>query len=177
MADEKGLLEVDFITIGTIGPPGKRVFHLQAMQDKLLVTVIIEKVQAIAISEGIVTLLDTITEEFGKTTPEVDLADFDFELKEPILPIFRVGQIGLGYDETSDGVLMLLSELLIEEQEDDPQVLRLLASRKMMRALSEHTGNVVEQGRPICPHCDQPIDSDGHFCPKSNGNRKPVPWA
>jgi uncharacterized repeat protein (TIGR03847 family) len=177
MADEKGLLEVDFITIGTIGAPGKRVFHLQAMGGEILVTVIIEKVQAIAISEGIITLFDTITEEFGKATPEIDLADYDFEMKEPILPLFRVGQIGLGYDDTSDGVLMLLSELLLEEQEEAPRELRLLASRELMRALSEHTGNVIEQGRPICPHCDQPIDPEGHFCPKSNGNRKPVAWA
>jgi hypothetical protein len=33
MAAEYELDQVDFITVGTIGPPGQRVFHLQAAKE------------------------------------------------------------------------------------------------------------------------------------------------
>jgi uncharacterized repeat protein (TIGR03847 family) len=46
-----------------------------------------------------------------------------------------------------------------------------------MRALADYAMRVVEGGRPICGNCGRPIDPEGHFCPKSNGHRKPVPWA
>ena len=36
---------VDFITVGTIGPKGQRIFHLQGGKDKQLVSLIIEKEQ------------------------------------------------------------------------------------------------------------------------------------
>jgi len=32
---------------------------------------------------------------------------------------------------------------------------------------------VVAQGRPVCPLCGQPMDPDGHFCPRANGHPRP----
>jgi predicted amidophosphoribosyltransferase len=29
----------------------------------------------------------------------------------------------------------------------------------------------VAAGRPICSMCGQPIDPEGHFCPRKNGHR------
>jgi 5-methylcytosine-specific restriction endonuclease McrA len=31
---------------------------------------------------------------------------------------------------------------------------------------------VVAAGRPTCQFCGQPIDPDGHICPRSNGHKK-----
>jgi len=30
---------------------------------------------------------------------------------------------------------------------------------------------VAGQGRPICGNCGEPIDPEGHFCPKRNGHK------
>lgn len=177
MSDEIELESVDLITIGTIGPPGKRVFHLQAQRDETLLTLIIEKEQAAAIADGIATLLDQIKEQFEIETPEVDASAFDLELREPIQPLFRVGQIGLGYDAENDRLVLIAAELLPDDAPQQPRLVRLSATREQMRALIGHVRAVVAAGRPICGNCGQPIDPEGHFCPRSNGHRKPVAWA
>jgi uncharacterized repeat protein (TIGR03847 family) len=177
MPDNIELDAVDHITIGTIGPPGERVFHLQAREDETLVTLTIEKFQAEAIANSIETLLEKIGEEYGRETPEERASTLDFALHEPILPVFRVSQIGLGYDEDDDRLYIVVREMLPEEELQEPRTARFGATREQMRALAEHAHEVVAQGRPICGNCGEPIDPDGHFCPKSNGHRKPVAWA
>jgi uncharacterized repeat protein (TIGR03847 family) len=174
MAEEIELNSIDFITIGTIGPPGERIFHLQAMRERQLVTLTIEKEQAAALAEGILSILKEIHEKFDLTTIEKSEGDLDLELQEPILPLFRVAQMGLGYDNTQDRLILFLNELLPEDATEEPRVVRLAATRLQMRVLAEHTQGVVSGGRPMCGNCGQPIDPEGHFCPKSNGHKKPV---
>lgn len=151
---------VDFITVGTIGPKGQRMFHLQAGKDKQLVSLIIEKEQAWALSEAIRELIDDLAKRFtGRETPEVDMTGFDMDLREPIEPIFRVAQMGLGYDEDRDMVVLVAQELVVPEGEDDeeenadpdliePGVVRMWCSRDQMRALSTHAMATVQAGRP-----------------------------
>jgi uncharacterized repeat protein (TIGR03847 family) len=174
MADEYELGPVDFVTVGTIGPPGQRVFHLQARQDDALLTLIIEKEQASALADTILALIEKIQEDLGLKTDEVSLQGFDLDLHEPVLPVFRVAQMGLGYDDDKDILILVLSELLPEDALTEPRSARIVATRAQMQALALHTQIVVGQGRPICGNCGRPIDPDGHFCPKSNGHRKPV---
>lgn len=177
MSDNFELDAVDFITISTIGPPGKRVFHLQAGDEETLLTLTIEKFQASAIADSIMALFEQLEEEYHITTPEVDPARYDLELREPIQPAFRVGQMGLGYDGTVDQIYIILNELESESSLGTPRTARIGATREQMRALVDHARDVVEQGRPICGNCGQPMDPEGHFCPKSNGHRKHVSWA
>ena len=33
---------------------------------------------------------------------------------------------------------------------------------------------LVAAGRPACPFCQQPIDPEGHICPRANGYRRPL---
>jgi uncharacterized repeat protein (TIGR03847 family) len=174
MADEYEFGSVDFITVGTIGPPGQRVFHLQAKQDDDLLTLTIEKEQASALADTILALIEKIQEELGLTLDEVNPQKFDLDLLEPILPVFRVAQMGLGYDDDADVLVLVVSELLPEDAATEPRSARIVATRAQMQALALHTQDVVGQGRPICGNCGRPIDPDGHFCPKSNGHKKPV---
>ena len=46
MSSEYEFDSTDFITVGTIGPPGERIFHLQAGEGDHILTLIIEKEQA-----------------------------------------------------------------------------------------------------------------------------------
>jgi len=145
---------VDFITVGTIGPKGQRIFHLQGGKDKQLVSLIIEKEQAFALSEAIREMLDDLEERHpdpDKSKP-VDLSTIDMELREPIEPVFRVAQMGLGYDEDHDMVVLVAQELVVPEEDTDPtlidpSIVRMWCSREQMRTLSLHTLEVVQAGR------------------------------
>jgi uncharacterized repeat protein (TIGR03847 family) len=161
---------VSHITADAIGEPGQRTFYLQASQQDLLVTLVLEKEQVHALAVSINQML----EELSKRHPASDadtqtIGPYDLTLREPIEPVFRVGQLGLGYDEESD-MLILVAQELAEEQEE-MSATRFWATRAQMRALSEHSRQVVQSGRPTCPLCGQPIDPGGHFCPRRNGHQ------
>lgn len=174
MANEFELDSVDFITIDTIGPPGERIFHLQAGRQEVLVTLIIEKEQAAALAASIVTMLEDIEKKLNVSTQEIGLAHIDMDLREPILPMFRVGQIGLGYNSEQDRIVLLLNELQAEDAVSEPRTAHLTTTREQIKALAERTQEVVAGGRPICGNCGWPIDPDGHFCPKSNGHKREI---
>lgn len=169
---------VSRITIGTTGPPGQRIFLMQASQDASIVTLKLEKEQARVLANAILELLEDLDEKYPRSYSKVDEPlSSDLMLQEPMDPIFVVGQIGLGYDQDQDLVVLVIQEIQVEEDTiESPATARFWATRPQVKALSEHTLEVVEQGRPICPLCDSPIDPDGHFCPKSNGHEKPQ-WA
>jgi uncharacterized repeat protein (TIGR03847 family) len=146
---------VDFITVGTIGPKGQRMFHLQAGKDKQLVSLIIEKEQAWALSEALRELIEDLDKRYPEASDVpagTDLSAMDMDLREPIEPLFRVAQMGLGYDEERNMVVLVAQELVaLEEGADpdlvDPGVVRMWGSRIQMRALSQYTMEIVQQGR------------------------------
>ncbi len=162
---------VSRITVDAIGPPGQRVFLLQASQGTETITLKIEKEQAHVLARSVEQLLDELAERFPRPISKMEepLAS-ELMLREPIEPLFAVGQMGLGYDESEDAVVLVVQELTPEEEAHNARIARFWAMRSQMRALSRHALDVASQGRPICPLCNRPIDPDGHFCPKSNGH-------
>jgi uncharacterized repeat protein (TIGR03847 family) len=165
-----------FVTIGTIGPPGRRTFYLQASQGSAVVSLIIEKEQARALSESLDQLLEALDKRYPQPAGTAQDVSYDMALLQPVNPLWRVGQMGLGYDEKADLIILVAQELIFEEEDElqEPEAVRLTGTRQQMRALSQHAASIVEQGRPLCPLCGNPMDPDGHFCPPSNGHRKPV---
>jgi uncharacterized repeat protein (TIGR03847 family) len=164
------LKPVDRITVDTFGPPGQRVFNLQAS----LVTLIFEKEQARALASGLLRLLDQLETDRPEDHAEVDeILATQMELQYPPEDEFRIGQIGIGFDEDSDYVVIIAYELAVEEDQD-VGVARFWATREQARALAQHALEVVEAGRPSCPLCGEPMDPEGHFCPRSNGHGKAI---
>jgi uncharacterized repeat protein (TIGR03847 family) len=171
------LLEFDIkpvlkITTDAIGEPGKRVFYLQAQSDDQLVTLIIEKQQVQSLAIGV----EQFLQDLQRQHPDIPQASPDYTesemcLEKPIDPAFRVGQLGLGYDEEADLLILVARELSNEETEEEAgSVARFWCTRSQIRALCHWGLEVASRGRPICGNCGQPIDKDGHFCPKSNGH-------
>src|SRR5664279_1092595 len=115
---EIDLNPVDFITVGTVGPKGQRVFHLQAGKGDQIVSLIIEKEQAWALSEAIRELVQDLEQRFP-IGESVDLSNFNMELRDPIEPMFRVAQMGLGYDEDRRMVVLVAQELVATEEDAD----------------------------------------------------------
>lgn len=142
---------VDFVTIGTVGPKGRRVFHLQAGQGSRLITLTIEKQQAQALSEAVEEMLEDLNQKNpGLPEADVNLSRWNMNLRDPIDPLFRVAQMGLGYDEERNLVVLVAQELVVTEEENiepEPQIVRLWATREQMRAVSVHTQQVIRQGR------------------------------
>ncbi|MFL5727250.1 MAG: DUF3090 family protein [Chloroflexota bacterium] len=59
-----------------------------------------------------------------------------------------------------------------DEDEDDlegPDVLRVRVSAAVARSFVERAARVVASGRLPCPLCGQPLDPEGHICPRRNG--------
>ncbi len=159
----------DHLTVGTIGEPGRRTFFLQAGRGLELVTMICEKEQMRALGEGLLSLLDQIAEVFQRPTADPD-EPVDFDLIHPIVPAWRVAQLGVGYDEDEDVIVIVVQELV--ERGEQPELARFIITREHARALAHHVLQVVAAGRPSCPLCGQPLDPGGHFCPPSNGHGK-----
>ncbi|MCJ7708845.1 MAG: DUF3090 domain-containing protein [Anaerolineales bacterium] len=170
---EYDLNPVTRITTGVIGTPGKRVFYLQARKDEQLVTLIVEKQQIQALAIGVEQFLADLQRRFPNLVEaSVEYEPEQMELGSPIDPAFRVGHLGLGYDEASDRLVLVARE--IEAEGDDPEkavVARFWATRSQVRAFCRWGLELVNQGRPICGNCGEPIDPEGHFCPKRNGHK------
>ena len=161
---------VSRITTDAIGPPGQRVFYLQARQARKVVTLIVEKEHIAALAEAADRLLLMLAD--GDPEHIVDASDLleqSMDLDWPLEPLFRVGHLALGYDEVGGNLVIVCYELVAEDEE--PSVARFWVTPKQMRALSVRGQDVVAAGRPICPMCGQPIDPEGHFCVRKNGHR------
>ncbi|MFQ5399445.1 MAG: DUF3090 domain-containing protein [Anaerolineae bacterium] len=169
MARHIELNPVSHLTIGTIGPPGKRTFYLQGRQGTQTISLMIEKEQAALLANSVHALVAELEEKYPANPRETgDPVWMDMRLEEPVEPLFRVGHMGLGYNEESDQVVLVAYELV--EEGEEPNVVSFWTSRAQVQALVQHTREVVKAGRPICGNCGQPIDPDGHFCPQRNGH-------
>lgn len=155
------------INTGAIGEPGHRVFYLQGRQGTSLVTLQAEKEQINSLSSGIRELL----EKLGDHLPEEGgVGVMNSSLEEPLEPLFRIGQLGLGYDQEHDLLVIVAYEATVEENPDSVNVVRFWAGREQMASLAGQAANAVAGGRPVCVLCGKPIDPEGHFCPRRNGH-------
>jgi uncharacterized repeat protein (TIGR03847 family) len=170
---EIDLQPVTHLTTDAIGPAGKRVFYLQGWQDQRTITLIVEKVQIQSLALGVEQFLSEVKEKF----PHLDDSRSDFveekmHIQPPVDPLFRVGELGLGYDTEHDQVVLVARELRVEGQEDEEgRVVRFWCTRSQIHAMSLWGLQVASSGRPLCPQCGEPMDPEGHFCPKRNGHK------
>jgi uncharacterized repeat protein (TIGR03847 family) len=173
---ELDLNPVQHITADAIGQPGARVFYLQAWRetDPQPVTVIIEKIQLQSLALGIEQMITELARQ--KTKLAVPSADFDpdkMRINPPVDPLFRAGEMGIGYDADHDRIVILAREVVMEgEDPEGASSVRLWCNRRQARQLAAWAAEVVNRGRPICPQCGEPMDPEGHFCPKKNGHKK-----
>jgi uncharacterized repeat protein (TIGR03847 family) len=93
-------------------------------------------------------------------------------IQPPVDPLFRVGELGLAYDADQDLLILVAREVQGEGIEpEEAGVARFWCSRSQLRALAKWGLEITGRGRPICPQCGEPMDPEGHFCPKRNGHK------
>ncbi|AXT85621.1 DUF3090 domain-containing protein [Aeromicrobium sp. A1-2] len=182
----------DRLVVGTVGQPGERTFFLQARAGKQLVSVALEKEQSAALAERIEEVLDELMAQDGNPysvpalTPE-GLVDND-PLDQPVEEQFRAGAMGLGWDPSTAQIVIEafpiveidaddldLGELDLEEIDvveiEPTEVMVVRIPVGTARAFAKRTREVVGAGRPICPLCRIPMDSDEHVCELPDGFR------
>jgi uncharacterized repeat protein (TIGR03847 family) len=165
--------EVDTFTAAAIGEPGSRTFYLHARAGQQRVTVKCEKQQVTAIAQYLRRVLSDLPPPEDRPLP--------FDLHDPGEQSFVLGPIGLGYDRGNDRLLVQLEELVpaaledeeeeeTEREEDDTDRghVRLYMTRSQAAAFCDHADELVAAGRPNCQWCGNPIDPDGHPCPRMN---------
>jgi uncharacterized repeat protein (TIGR03847 family) len=173
MTEEIDLQPVTHITTDAIGLPGKRVFYIQGWQAGQTVTLIVEKIQIQSLAVGLEQFLSEVQQKF----PDLQDAPADFSedimhIQPPVDPLFRVGELGLGYDADQDLVVLVARELLAEDQEpEQARVVRFWCTRAQIRAMCHWGMEIASRGRPLYPQCGEPMDPEGHFCPKKNGHK------
>ena len=174
--------------VGTVGEPGQRTFFLQARAGTRLTSVALEKEQVVALAERVDEMLDEIVRTSAGDSPvpavsPVEMDDSD-PLEQPIEEEFRVGTMTLAWDNSAEQVVLEIfsTESAVEEDEqgeaeEDPEdeaaeVLEVHLSAASARAFAKRAGSVVAAGRPSCPFCGNPLDPQGHICPRANGFRR-----
>ena len=175
---------------GTIGQPGNRAFFLQAREGARIVSVSLEKIQVAALAERLGRLLFELDQRGIVTLDEDRPADDVAPLDEPLTEAFRAGTLTLGWDGGRERVLVEaraqgeedeeeagkttsetdLEHLLADDDDPDaPDVLRVHLTAQVARGFVERSLRVVRSGRPPCPLCGNPLDPQGHICPRRNG--------
>ncbi|WP_353950029.1 DUF3090 domain-containing protein [Knoellia sp. S7-12] len=155
---------------GTVGPPGGRTFFLQARGGGRLVSISIEKVQVSILADRISDLLDTVGGPQASDAMAEHLTDTE-ALETPIEDEFRVDTVSLAWDEDRSTVVIECHDLDPEEAVPG-DTLRVVLDATNARAFARRCQAIVAAGRPPCPFCGQPLDPEGHICPRSNGYKR-----
>jgi uncharacterized repeat protein (TIGR03847 family) len=162
------------ITTDAIGQPGQRVFYIQAQSADNTITVIVEKVQIQTLALGVEDFLSEVSQRYPDLAPvSPDYEEFSMHIEPPVDPLFRVGELGLAYDSDSDMAVLVVREIINAENQtqEDASVIRFWCTRSQLYAMGRWGLEVSGRGRPVCPLCGQPIEANGHFCPKRNGHK------
>lgn len=169
--------EMDFdpvihITVDAIGKPGERVFFLQASSAADTITLLLEKIQLQSLVLGIQQFFIELEEDYPGLSPaSAEYLEEKMHILSSVQPRFRIGEMGIAFDPDSDSVCLVAKEILSDNQESDAtQIIRFWCSRSQVKALAAWGAEVISHGRPICPQCGQPMEPEGHFCPKKNGH-------
>jgi uncharacterized repeat protein (TIGR03847 family) len=158
--------------------PGERTFYLQVRQGSDLISVSLEKQQAIALAERIDEIVEEACRLRGIDLPGEPSNRDSNALDAPIVEEFRVASLALGWDDTANALVIEAhadgDEMadIGSDDEDAPDTLRIWLSIEGAREFTTRTRRVVAAGRPPCPFCSQPLDPTGHICPRANGFKR-----
>ena len=153
--------EPSSFTAGTVGPPGQRVFFLQACLHGETTSVRLEKQQVSALAEYLAGMLHDLPAP-AEVPPAPELSDPDEDES------WIVGNIGVAYDNDRDRIVIVAEELVEEGEEEGADRLRIAITRAQVRAFIERAGDLMAGGRPPCRLCGAPMDPTGHACPRAN---------
>jgi uncharacterized repeat protein (TIGR03847 family) len=164
MTESFELIEPERFVAGAEGPPGQRVFYLQAVDESQVMSLRLEKQQVAALCDYLAGILDDLPTVPAETTPTAELVG-------PVEPAWVVGTLAVAYEQSADRILVVAEEAVDPDElvgDDEPATAQIMLSRRQVSCFVHQAMEVVRAGRPPCVLCNQPIDPNGHVCPRWN---------
>lgn len=165
MTESFDMHDVRRFTTGTVGPRGQRTFFLQASTPFSTVSLKLEKQQVVALAEYLETMMSDLP------TPSAADLPVDLELAEPVISEWIVASMGVAWSESAERIVLWAEELQNDEAgpaEAEPATGRLELTLAQAAAFIHRARHVVGAGRPPCPFCGSPLNSDDGWCACSN---------
>lgn len=172
-----------FVT-GTVGPPGDRTFFLQAREGARITSVALEKEQVAVLAERLRELLTQVEEgpstltrivvaaASGTDPDPADKVGDTAPLDQPIEEEFRVGTMTLAWDKGTQAVVVEAFAATESEDDEASEALVVTITPTMAQDFASRARFVVGAGRASCQFCGNPIDPEGHLCPRANGYKR-----
>lgn len=172
----------DRFVAGTVGEPGDRTFFLQARQDNRMTSVTCEKRQVSVLAESLERILEAVATGLSGATsdipPRQERARDTGPLDAPIEEEFRIGTVTIAWDPDAERITIEMFAIADTADPDTldqvPDVFVVQITPAEAREFVARAEALVAAGRPACPFCAQPIEPDGHICPRANGYRRPL---
>jgi uncharacterized repeat protein (TIGR03847 family) len=158
------------------GVPGQRKFRLLVEAQRGSACLWLEKEQLLQLGIAIKRLIAEMSQE----EPSIPLENLstqysdnsDIEISERDRDL-TVDTITLGHDQGQD--LFLLAVQGADTDDERLQGVRFWAEGQQLDALADEAFEVCASGRPLCPLCGVPINSnEDHVCSRSNGHHDSV---
>lgn len=96
-------------------------------------------------------------------------------LEPPLDPLFRVGELSLGYDPGQDLMILIAKEVPVDfaDETDDEALseIRFWCTRSQLWGMARWGIELASRGRPVWPSTGEPILPPGEFSPKNNGHK------
>ena len=163
------------VTVDAIGKPGDRIFYLQGKNSDQEITLLVEKYQIQTLALAIENLMSELRDkmpDLAEASPTYK--EEEMTLEPPLDPLFRVGELSLGYDAEKDLLVLIAREIPFEDpdaKEEDLSVARFWCTRSQLWALGRWGIELASRGRPVWPSTGEPILPPGQFSPKNNGHK------
>jgi len=166
---------VAHVTVDAMGQPGERVFYLQGRNDDQVISLLVEKFQIQTLALAIENLMSELHEKMPDlVNASPDYNEEKMTLDTPLDPLFRVGELSLGYEPEQDLMVLIAKEVpmgLSDEDEDLLSEVRFWCTRSQLWALGRWGIELASRGRPVWPSTGEPILPPGEFSPKNNGHK------
>ena len=161
----------------TFGEPGRRTFRLDVHSGPAHCSIWMEKEQLFQLGVYLRDLVGRLSqEERDKESALKEESWSDGELTVD----FKAGQMLLSHDKDSNAFYFLAYELETAESEEgtgpqsqepgDTDSVGFWITTAQARVLGEEALKICAAGRPTCFLCGQPINPEGHACPRANGH-------
>lgn len=198
MSQSYDFQDATHFTVGTVGEPGSRVFYLQVGDAYDIVSLKLEKQQVWALAqflEGVLADLPATDDTprtpaflkpphpdwiVGQIAVGVDDSDDGSQLVlviEELVPGSELDDDDFDDDELDDDLdddfdesddVDAVVEALLGVDDSAGANVRARISIGQAAAFVAASTELMNQGRPPCRLCGQPLDPSGHFCPRLN---------
>ena len=165
MADPKNQLgRAISVKADAVGEPGERRFRVLVESEFGSACLWMEKQQLFQLATAIQRLLSTAD------TPFSDIPTAETQRTGDQVFEFQVGQLMIN-DEAQGPILQFQAN---DQEDGDTRTptIGTLIDLSQLKALADEALTVCAAGRPRCPLCGVPMESEGHQCIRTNGYHK-----